>query len=923
MVARHRAWALLILLLLAALAVRLLHIDQQSIWFDEGWSAYAATQPTLAAAAASDATNPPLYYLLLYLSTRFLGDSVFALRLFSTFAGLLGIALAYRLASTLFDRRAGLFAAFLLAVSPLLWWAAQEARMYTLLALLVLVAALAWFQLQRRPTRWSWLALWAAELALLYAHNTGPVVALWLNAVTLLAWVLRYPVAKPTLKANRPQQDPLSPEWERGGAKRRGEGLSDTRPGWRLWLGGQTLVGLLWLPYFAGRFLALANANSAVQSAPRLGLDLLNDVWSAFWAGSWAIVGRDPLFATLNAASPYLGLGGLALILALALIPWRKPAARWLVLHAVVLTAGLLLGLGVLGNELHGRYLVMVTPLLLVPIGAGLARLRPPALAWAGAAIFAAIFAVAVLANQNPLYGHDDVRGAVAYYAETLGPDDTVLAWSYADRYELAYYWPRLGVQAARVTLPEGADLDAVLPLLPASGDVALNVWYTQRADYRGMLSCVLAHGTRRLPDEFTTYGMTSLVFRAPVLDVPVLAPRAADFGAARLLATGDIPAFTSDRALCLPVRLQVTAPTGQDVQAAVVVRNALGWEVARADAIFATADQRTSAGVAPGTELTAYPLLRLPYGAPSGDYTLALRIYDPANLSGYEVHAADAPPARELPLGTWSAPPGRDWATTGRAPDLPPATSLDVSDDLRLLGHDLDVLSAPVVANGETLRVSLLWQGDGPLPALTLADVAGAWAVTAPSAPRDDSDVTLDWRAFTLPADAASGPAELRLPDGRVLATVAVDRQPYLAEPPLFDTPFAAEVPGLGRLVGFTLPENPVSMSNDLELTLIWKAGDDAPPAVSYTVFAQLIAADGQLIAQSDTLPSAGVRPTTGWRPGEYLIDSHRLAFNAAAHPGPATLIVGFYDAATGQRLTLADSTDAIPLALTVEVVD
>ena len=32
----------------------------------------------------------------------------------------------------------------------------------------------------------AWVALWLGELALLYAHNTGPVAALWLNAVTLL-----------------------------------------------------------------------------------------------------------------------------------------------------------------------------------------------------------------------------------------------------------------------------------------------------------------------------------------------------------------------------------------------------------------------------------------------------------------------------------------------------------------------------------------------------------------------------------------------------------------------------------------------------------------------------------------------------------------------------------------------------------------
>jgi 4-amino-4-deoxy-L-arabinose transferase-like glycosyltransferase len=890
MVSRHRAFTFLVLILLAALAVRLFHIDRQSIWFDEGWSAYAAVQPSLVAAAAADATNPPLYYVLLNLSTRFLGDSAFALRLFSTFAGLVGVALAYSLGRALFSRHAGLFAAFLVAVSPLLWWAAQEARMYTLLALGVQVAALAWFQLRQRPARWAWLALWLAELALLYAHNTGPVVALWLNVVTLLAWL-----------ADRHAR----------------------RPDWRVWLGGQALVGLLWLPYFVTRYLTLSEANSAIQSAPQFSLGLLGDVWSAFWAGSWSLVGREPLVAVVTGTLPYLGLSGLALILTLVFIPWRKAAARWLVLHALVLTAGLLLGLGVLGNELHGRYLVMVTPLLLVPVGAGLARLRPRGLGWIGAAIFAGIFVAAVAANQNPLYGHDDVRGMVASYAERLGPEDTVLAWSYADRYELAYYWPRLGVEAARVTLPEGADLDAILPLLPRRGDVALNVWYTQRADYRGMLNCVLAHGTRRLPEAFTTYGMTSLIYRAPVLDVPALSTREADFGVAQLLAVGGIPAFSSDQALCLPVHLRVAAPTGGDLQAAVVIYNALGWEVARADAIFATANQRTSTSVEPGTELAAYPLLRLPYGAPAGPYRLALRIYDAGTLSGYEVHADDAPPARELPLGIWDAVPGQDWPATGRTPEQLTPLALSTDDGPQLIGINLPVNTPVPVANGEALRLALLWQGRGPLPELTLTDSAGAWVVVIPPAPRDESVVTLDWRSLPIPAEADSGEAVLRLPDGRVLARVTVNSLPYRSDPPPYATPVAAAFPGLGRLVGFTLPEAPVSLAAEVPLTLVWQAGEALRPEASYTVFAQLIAADGQLIAQSDSLPAAGARPTTGWRPGEYILDMHTLRFNASAHPGPAALIVGLYDAATGARLPLAEGGDAFTLPVTIDVTE
>ncbi len=107
----HR-YSLLLILLLAA-GTRLYYIRPQSIWFDEGWSAFAAVQPTLQAAVEADPTNPPLYYLLLNLSARGLGDSAFSLRVVSLLLGLLTIPLAYRLARQSFGPRAGYYAATL------------------------------------------------------------------------------------------------------------------------------------------------------------------------------------------------------------------------------------------------------------------------------------------------------------------------------------------------------------------------------------------------------------------------------------------------------------------------------------------------------------------------------------------------------------------------------------------------------------------------------------------------------------------------------------------------------------------------------------------------------------------------------------------------------------------------------------------
>jgi 4-amino-4-deoxy-L-arabinose transferase-like glycosyltransferase len=861
--------SLLILLLLLAAATRTYQLTSQSIWFDEGWSAYAAEQPTLLAAANADATNPPLYYVLLNGFARFTGDSELALRWFSLLFGLLTIPLAYQLGRRLFGERAGLGAAFVTAFTPLLWWASQEARMYTLLAFLTLAAALAWHTLLRRPSRPAWLALWGAELALLYAHNTGPVAALWLNMVTLLAWIVR---------------------------------RSLQRPDWKRWIVGQVGVAVVWLPYFISRFLLVPGANNAFLREAVSPLQTLERLWEALWAGNWQMVGREPTLTALSTA---------LLLVALVVISWRRAASRWLALHTLILVAGLLVGLAVLGNEIHGRYLVMAVQPALVAVGAGLARVRWRMARYALAVLFPLTLLWSIhLATTNPAYAHDDARSMVRYYADHLTPEDTVLAWSYADRYELAYYWNRLGVKAKRVTLPEGADLDAIAPLLPKSGDVALNIWYTQRADYRGMMNCLLANGTRQPPDEFTVQGMTTLVYHHPALSQIALQPLDAKNPLIRIIAVGAIFPTIADQATCLPVQLALQAKTSTNLKAALMVRNALGWEIARADAAFADAAQRLTSQLSPAAVLTAYPLLHLPVGAPPGDYPIYLRVYDEAEQpTGYDMEGSSG---KDVLVGRWQVQPGAQWA--GREPDLPVKTNIQMNDNLKLLAHDAQ---GGTVHNGDSLHFTLLWSGAGALPDLTLA--GADWQVDIP-APAGDHDVlTRDWRAVQIPPDAPTGVAELRLPDGTVLARYTIENIPAVYQPPTYAHAVGAKLPGVGALVGYTLDNDAVDRSTPIHLTLVWQV--ERASSLSYTVFAQLVTMDGRVIAQSDALPAGGARPTTGWRAGEYITDAHVLPFHDDASPGTASLIVGMYDARTGERLKWGDGQDFVTLQTGIQV--
>jgi mannosyltransferase len=80
-------------------------------------------------------STPPLYYALAWAWTQVTGTGEWGLRSLSALAGVLTVPVAYLLAAELRGRRAGLWAAALVAVNPMLLWYSQEARAYSLLVL--------------------------------------------------------------------------------------------------------------------------------------------------------------------------------------------------------------------------------------------------------------------------------------------------------------------------------------------------------------------------------------------------------------------------------------------------------------------------------------------------------------------------------------------------------------------------------------------------------------------------------------------------------------------------------------------------------------------------------------------------------------------------------------------------------------------
>ncbi len=144
------------LLTLAALGLRVLWIEWQPLWWDEGYSVYFATEslPQMVALTAND-IHPPLYYGLLHAWLALLnGPSPVTLRLFSIIVGVLAIPLMAWLAVSLFTQRPRTvaLATLLLTFSPIHIFYSQEIRMYGLALVLGITATALFWKLVTRPT---------------------------------------------------------------------------------------------------------------------------------------------------------------------------------------------------------------------------------------------------------------------------------------------------------------------------------------------------------------------------------------------------------------------------------------------------------------------------------------------------------------------------------------------------------------------------------------------------------------------------------------------------------------------------------------------------------------------------------------------------------------------------------------------------
>jgi hypothetical protein len=951
---RVRLWGLVAILLLA-FGLRLYRLGAESLWYDETVSAHLAGKslPDLIAHTAGD-IHPPGYYVLLHVWTRMVGRSDFALAFFSLAFGVLLVALAYKLGACVFGIKAGVLAAFLVAISPYNIWYSQEVRMYTLgavLGMLVLgtVMALMTQPQSGRSARNGWMALYALCGAVgLWTLYYFAFLLVAVNLMVGLWWFA---------------------------ARRRG------RAGWG-WLArwglAQVAVLVLYAPWIPIAWRQATNPPVPPWRGIVALRELVVETWSALCLGQSVDPAR--IWPALLVFAVVLGFGLLS--------RWLRPRLQgrpqggdslpWLLAGYTFIPALLIYAASFVTPLYHVRYMFTYSTPFYIILGSGLAWLwqRWRLVAWTGLAALVVASGISIHAyHTDPRYASDDHRAAARFLVDRWRPGDAIVVNAGYAYTALVTYWDGdpIGWRGRLVgEWPEGAAAElsgpAVFQTGTVEGDPSLG-WGSPDSDFYAMSRMETAEALGRLFAEFDrvwVYRIYDTVTDADGFIRQWLEDKGTQFedqvfaGEASLRVQGfltgrdglagarPVEAGLADGSLHL-IGSTVLPPA---VEVGGALDLALFWQVGVSslgegasplvdEAIlfaglfdtegrsWAQTDERPLGSLYPVEawsqgEAVRTPLrILVPPGTPPGSYRLEVGWY----------HFVDGQPVwlpwtsgELVPLGELEVAAPVDWSSLP-SPEIAQFLHVWVGTGILLQGFDAPSLEGHP---GEAVDLDLFWQAsedrpDAGLAVLQLQDDSGRVLAEASSAPvggrlpfaqLQAGQSVRDPRSLTLPAGLPPGVYNLvmgrrqssgtwlpvhrgffTLGSAYPLATVRVLGRSMDLTPPRPQHALEARFGEGIRLVGYDLE----AATLKIQVTLHWQAL--AAMTVRYKIFVHLVGDDGptDIWAQADSYPRL---PTTAWLQGEYLGDSVTLDLPTSLSPGRYTLLVGWYEEASGHRL-------------------
>ena len=166
---KKKTWIWLIIILVLAGCLRFYQINNESLWYDEGYTLETISKDKGMWDMLRQRDNtPPLYYFSLkYWSSKF-GFTEFGMRSFSTIFGILSVLLIFLIGKNLFNEERGLFISILMAVELSQIMISQEARVYSFFIFTVLLAS--YFFVKAKDNNWYWMGYFISAFIMLNTH---------------------------------------------------------------------------------------------------------------------------------------------------------------------------------------------------------------------------------------------------------------------------------------------------------------------------------------------------------------------------------------------------------------------------------------------------------------------------------------------------------------------------------------------------------------------------------------------------------------------------------------------------------------------------------------------------------------------------------------------------------------------------------
>ncbi|KPL89201.1 glycosyltransferase family 39 protein [Ardenticatena maritima] len=904
---RQRTLLTLGWLLVLAAALRVHALNLQPLWWDEGYSIFFATEPIgrLVELTSLD-IHPPLYYVLLKIWFGLVGVGALQARLLSVVLGVLAVPLMWRVARRLFGWDDAVLATALLATAPFHIYYSQEVRMYALFLLLTILAvsALVEWSETRRPV---WGAVLAGALtALLYtqyyaAFIVAAIVLMW-------AWWRRHAAHAPSLRH-----------------------LS-------MALGASLLAYAPWVLYAAPRLYTYVRGKVAIEADEpltplmflwrhvrtfALGHLMPQQEWLAPAAAvvlGFAIVGGVYGWRTYRRQTGLLliwfGLPFVGVFIVNLLAPFTDPRIERQLIP--VLPAYLMLV--VLGIQAMWRFATRpgVEPRRAITGATGMLMIPTLAMAVSLAGFY-----------TIPRYADEDYRPLLAYIAAHQTDGDAYL-WTYPwQEGYLRAYVPDRRLKSIEIPLvwsdDEAARREGVQRLYAEHPRIWFPAYQVKGRILEERLAKSLHTAGVYVWDEW--YGNTRLwlMARAPQSTPQTLNLAFADGVRLTTLATSSPQVASGVGVFSMLLGLDVEATQPRAVIKAVDERGKVWGEM----------------DVPTESPLTRVGLLIDP-GTPPGSYHIELRFYraeDGRTLDVLDPQGAPIAPAWRL----------ADIEVV-RPPHALPAEAVPATQWYRApLGEAVELIGATVftgtVRTGDTLPLTLFWRAQRNLERDYWVFVQafapnGELRAARDVPPVDGAFPTTRWRAGDLVRDPhtlripATGPAgewvlqaglydretgaRLTTPDGQdhiILGRFTVEERPHTFTPPAvaeqMDVLFADMVVLYGVNIAWPRPDAVLHPGDTVPITLVWQPRRTPEP--SLRTFVQLLDEQSRLFAVSDHLPLV---PSSAWVADEYITDDHQLSIPPHVPPGTYRLVVGVYDAETGQRLRLPDGSDMLVIA-------